>query len=78
MGALVPGLYEKLLDEELSLDLSAHPELRPILRKLDDEEAPHAYGQFVFQLLVRALRNRSPEERLPLPAAPPAHHPRLT
>ena len=66
MGALVPGLYEKLLDEELSLDLSAHPELRPILRKLDDEEAPHAYGQFVFQLLVQALRNRSPEERLPL------------
>jgi superfamily II DNA or RNA helicase len=66
MGALVPGLYEKLLDEELSLALSAHPELSPILRKLDDEEAPHAYGQFVFQLLVQALRNRSPEERLPL------------
>lgn len=66
MGALVPGLYEKLLDEELSLALSEHPELRPILRKLDDEEAPHAYGQFVFQLLVQALRNRSPEERLPL------------
>ncbi|PAW63036.1 MAG: NgoFVII family restriction endonuclease [Opitutia bacterium Tous-C1TDCM] len=66
MSALVPGLYERLLDEELSLALSAHPELSPILRKLDDEEAPHAYGQFVFQLLVQALRNRTPEERLPL------------
>ena len=66
MSALVPGLYERLLDEALSLALREHPELSPILRKLDDEEAPHAYGQFVFQLLVQALRNRSPEERLPL------------
>ena len=66
MGELVPGLYERLLDEELSLALSAHPELKPILRKLDDEEAPRAYGQFLFQLVVQALRSQSPAERRPL------------
>ena len=63
---LFHGLYERLLDTELSSALSEHPELRPIFRKLDDEEAPHAYGEFLFQLLVQAFRNRSAEERLPL------------
>lgn len=65
-GGLVPGLYERLLDEELSLALSVHPELKPILGKLDDEEAPHAYGQFLFRLVVRALRDRRPADRLAL------------
>ncbi len=63
---LVPGLYERLLDEELSLALAARPELQAILGKLDDEEAPHAYGQFLLQLIVQALRDRAPDERLPL------------
>jgi superfamily II DNA or RNA helicase len=63
---LFPGVYERLLDQELQDSLEAHPELRPILKKLDDEEAPHIYGQFLFQLVVHALRNRSPEGRLPL------------
>jgi superfamily II DNA or RNA helicase len=63
---LVPGLYERLLDRELDEALKAHPELRPILGKLDDEEAPHAYGQFLFQVLVQALRERSTEDRLAL------------
>ena len=62
---LVPGLYERLLDEELSFALDAHPELKPILGKLDDEESPHAYGQFVLRLLVQALRDLGPEDRLP-------------
>ncbi len=65
-SGLAPGLYERLLDHELSAALAEHPELRPILRKLDDEEAPHAYGQFLFHLVVQALRNRSANERLPL------------
>lgn len=63
---LVPGLYERLLDEELSLALAAKPELRAILGKLDDEESPHAYGQFLLQLIVQALRDRAPDERLTL------------
>jgi superfamily II DNA or RNA helicase len=61
-----PGIYERLLDEELQDALAAHPELRPIFGKLDDEESPHAYGQFILEVLTRALRTCSSEQRLPL------------
>jgi superfamily II DNA or RNA helicase len=63
---LVPGLYEQLLDDDLAHALAGQPELRAVLGKLDDEDAPHAYSQFVSQLLTHALRTRRPEERLPL------------
>ena len=63
---LVPGLYEQLLDTELAEALTAQPELKALLGKLDDEDAPHAYTQFVAQVLAQALRTRRPEERLPL------------
>jgi HKD family nuclease len=63
---LVPGLYEQLLDTELAEALTAQPELKALLGKLDDEDAPHAYTQFVSQVLAHALRTRKPEERLPL------------
>lgn len=63
---LVPGLYEQLLDTELAEALSAQPELKPLLGKLDDEDAPHAYTQFISQVVAHALRTRKPEERLPL------------
>ena len=61
---LVVGLYERLIDADLSEALEAQPELRAILGKLDDEEAPHAYGQFLLQLISQALRFRRPEQRL--------------
>lgn len=60
------GLYEQLLDVELADALAAQPELKALLGKLDDEDAPHAYSQFVSHLLAHALRTRKPEERLPL------------
>lgn len=63
---LAVGLYERLLDGDLSDALAAQPELKAILGKLDDEEAPYAYGQFLLQLISQALRDRKPEERLPL------------
>ncbi len=63
---LAPGLYEQLLDADLSDALSAHPELKAVLGKLDDEDSPHAYSQFISHLLSHALRTRKPEERLPL------------
>lgn len=63
---LVPGLYEQLLDRELAEALTARPELKALLGKLDDEDAPHAYTQFVSQVLAHALRTRKPDERLPL------------
>ncbi|MGM0637979.1 MAG: DUF3427 domain-containing protein [Pseudomonadota bacterium] len=66
MDRLPEGLYERLLDEELKTQLDAHPELKPVLRSLDDETAPHAYAQFLSQLLNQALRIVDPSERLPL------------
>ncbi len=66
MDRLPEGLYERLLDEELREQLDAHPELRPVLRALDDETAPHAYSQFIGQLLHRALRSVDAKDRLEL------------
>ncbi|XKE46203.1 DUF3427 domain-containing protein [Halomonas organivorans] len=66
MDRLPEGLYEKLLDEELEQHLSEHTDLKPVLRALDDEEAPHVYSQFVAQLLTKALRIVEPERRQPL------------
>ncbi|QEA37704.1 DUF3427 domain-containing protein [Pistricoccus aurantiacus] len=66
MDQLPAGLYERLLDEELAQHLAAHPELKPILRALDDETAPHVYAQFVGQLLVQALRISNVDQRIPL------------
>src|SRR5690606_32815834 len=42
------------------------PELRPILRSIEDEAAPRTYAQFVSQLLGQALRIVSAEDRLPI------------
>lgn len=64
--ALSLGLYERLLDVDLSESLAAQPELRAILGKMDDEESPYAYSQFFSRLLAHSLRSRKPEERLPL------------
>ncbi|MGM0986456.1 MAG: DUF3427 domain-containing protein [Pseudomonadota bacterium] len=66
MERLPEGLYERLLDEALREQLRAHPELKPVLRKLDDETAPHAYAQFLGQLLYQALRILDDKSRLPL------------
>ncbi len=63
---LALGLYEQLIDKELAEALEARPELKAFLGKLDDEEAPHAYGQFVSSIVSQALRTSKPEDRLPL------------
>jgi superfamily II DNA or RNA helicase len=63
---LPPGLYEQLLDEALQQRIAAAPELRAILRQLDDEAAPQVYARFVAQLLQQALRQVHPRDRLPL------------
>ncbi|WP_221766014.1 DEAD/DEAH box helicase family protein [Halomonas nitroreducens] len=66
MDRLPEGLYEKLIDEELQQQLAEHPDVKPVLRALDDEAAPHVYSQFVAQLLTQALRILEPERRRPL------------
>ncbi len=66
MDQLPAGVYEQLLDEELNRQLQAYPELKPVLRAIDDEAVPHAYSQFIGQLLHRALRIVDSRQRLPL------------
>lgn len=63
---LPQGLYEQVLDEELQERLSAIPELKPILRQIDDESAPHAYAQFVAALVRSAMRQVEKTRRIPL------------
>ncbi len=63
---LSPGLYERLLDEELSELLARHPELIPLWEKLDDECEAHAYSQFVAQMLRQALPSINQELRIGL------------
>ncbi len=66
MKQLREGVYERLLDAELQELLDAHPELKPVLRSMDDEAAPHTYAQFVSRLLEKALRITRREERVPV------------
>lgn len=64
--SLAPGLYEQLLDEDLQARIAAAPELKAILRQIDDESAPHTYAQFVSKLVQESLRQVEPAERVPL------------
>ena len=60
------GLYERLLDEELQELLDFKPELKAILRSIDDESQPHIYSRFLLDVLEQALRNEKPDGRLAL------------
>jgi superfamily II DNA or RNA helicase len=64
MSELSVGIYERLLDEELRDLLASNPELKPILRSIDDEAIPHTYAQFVGQLIHQALQISKPRKRL--------------
>jgi len=66
LNDLPTGLYDRLLDEELEQLIAVHPELRVVLRQIDDESAPNHYAQFVAQLLQQAMRQVNAEARLPL------------
>lgn len=66
MSDLPLGIYERLLDEELKEILDSRPELRPILRGIDDESSPHLYTQFIAQLVHQALHIAKKEDRISL------------
>ena len=67
---LPEGLYERLLDEELEALVKAHPELTASFEKLDDEEQPHAFAQFVGQVLRESPPPCATRSRPPLCVAP--------
>lgn len=67
MKQLVPGIYDRLIDEFLRESLDHHPELRTVLGKIDHEEQPVRYAAFVAKVLEKALREEpDPERRLTL------------
>ena len=60
------GLYEQLLDEELQEQIASVPELRSVLRQIDDEAAPYSYAQFVARLVQHSMRQVDTTDRIPL------------
>ncbi|MBA2880202.1 superfamily II DNA or RNA helicase [Desulfosalsimonas propionicica] len=61
------GMYDALIDKHLQDVLRQYPELRPVLGKLDAEEQPARYADFVAKVLEQVLREESdPENRLAL------------
>lgn len=64
---LYPGLYDSLLDCSLEEILASNPELRTVLDKIDREEQPARYANFISKFLEQALRIiEDPEKRLAL------------
>ena len=66
MSKLPHGIYEQLLDEELHDVLHSHPDLKSILRSIDDEDSPHIYAQFLSRLIHQALRGSSQHHQIDL------------
>jgi superfamily II DNA or RNA helicase/HKD family nuclease len=64
MSSLSVGVYEQVLDEELQELLDSHSDLKPILRKIDDEEAPQVYAQFVGKIIGKALHVAKKNQRV--------------
>jgi superfamily II DNA or RNA helicase/HKD family nuclease len=64
---LAHGIYEALLDEDLSALLAQHPELRSVFAKVDPEEEPARYAAFLARVIEKALSlENNPVARLRL------------
>jgi hypothetical protein len=55
LANLAHGIYEALLDEDLSALLAQHPELRSVFAKIDPEEEPARYAAFLARAIEKAL-----------------------
>lgn len=64
--SLKPGLYERLLDEELDELLQSCPELGSTLEKLDDEGEAAYFSQFLGRLMREVLPQADHRHRLDL------------
>jgi hypothetical protein len=58
-----PGIYDKLLDQDLTELLARYPELQTLFGKLEAEEQPSRYAEFVSQVLRQALLEEPDPER---------------
>ena len=61
---LVPGLYEDVVTRAVHDALRANDTFAAQDEDLNQEAAPHILGRYLFDALVRALRNLPEEERL--------------
>lgn len=66
MSDLPNGIYERVLDEELRDLLQANPDLKSMLRSIDDEDSPHVYAHFLKQLIQQALRSTKHHQQINL------------
>lgn len=64
--SLKPGLYERLIDEELAELLQSHPDLGKTLEKLDDEGETAFFSQFLGRLMREVLPQSSNQHRIGL------------
>lgn len=61
------GIYDALIDKQMQDLLRQYPELRSVIGKLDPEEQPARYADFVAKVLEQVLREEAePEKRLAL------------
>ena len=58
------GAYARVLDEDLAAFLDANPDLKAVLRQIDDEEEPQQYTLLLAQLLQSYFRQANSEERI--------------
>jgi len=50
------GIYDSLIDTSLQKILSRYPALRSVLGKIDPEEQPDRYAEFVARVVQQVLR----------------------
>jgi superfamily II DNA or RNA helicase/HKD family nuclease len=62
-GELAAGIYDALIDNHLWALLERNPELRAVLGKIDPEEQPARYADFLAKVIRQALRAESDPDR---------------
>lgn len=60
---LAYGIYDALLDNHLQAILDQYPELRTVLGKIDAEEQPAKYADFVAKIVRQVLREETDSDR---------------
>jgi superfamily II DNA or RNA helicase len=60
---LAYGIYDALLDNHLQAILDQYPELRTVLGKIDAEEQPAKYADFVAKVVRQVLREETDSDR---------------
>jgi hypothetical protein len=60
---LAYGIYDALLDNHLQAILIQYPELRTVLGKIDAEEQPAKYADFVAKVVRQVLREETDSDK---------------